>query len=233
MDFAEIPRVYPTLTCNYHCPYCVNDPPKRQIISGDRWIDILNGWPGDTVIFTGGEPTLHPDFADIINGLQKAEIRVYTNMSWKKSWLDRLQRKINVYASFHPNQKNSAEEVAEKTRYLLDQGHGLINIHINKASGEHDKHLETFSKYGIKLVMEEDQYQSPKYTERLGTTDVLCTMPRSLIGPDGLRYICVAKLEDGNPTGRIEHQQIPAVRPCHIYGQCRPCDAMVRTVQPL
>jgi len=233
MEFEKIPRVYPTLACNYRCSYCVNPKPKHRIISGEQWIDILNGWPGDSVILTGGEPTLHPDFVQIINGLNKQKICVYSNMSWKESLLDRLQKKIYIYASFHPNQKDSAEDIAKRAKYLIKSGHNLIDIHINKACLEYKKYQRIFQNYGLQLIFEEDQYKSPNYKKMLHGTKVVCKVPRILLGPDGLRYICVTKMAHADESGLIRHKNIPAVSSCQIHGQCSPCDVVHRTVRPL
>ena len=69
MIFSEIPRVFLTLRCNYKCSFCPYITEKRNELSGGEWIDLLQQYPGDEVIFTGGEPTLHADFIDIVLSL--------------------------------------------------------------------------------------------------------------------------------------------------------------------
>lgn len=60
-----------TYACNNDCAHCYNEPGRRAMpsLSADEWRDVLDrlwaiGVP--YVIFTGGEPTLHPHLLDLI-----------------------------------------------------------------------------------------------------------------------------------------------------------------------
>ncbi len=80
--------VFLNLNCSLSCEYCVQKitapavPTKKYpIISGRKWVESLNSLKGrrqkrflrqakrKKISITGGEPTLHPDFAYIINNL--------------------------------------------------------------------------------------------------------------------------------------------------------------------
>ncbi len=80
--------VFLTLACSFACEYCVqkislpNQPIARYpLVSGREWVEALNSITPrikkrffrpakkKKISITGGEPTLHPDFAYIINNL--------------------------------------------------------------------------------------------------------------------------------------------------------------------
>ena len=107
----DIPvHVYLTLACNLMCSYCVNQANLKEsklkyykIAPGKNWVKALNR-ANKTIIFTGGEPTLHPDFIEIINGIKKElPIIVYTNFIWPEKFTDKfikeLKRPIKVLGS--------------------------------------------------------------------------------------------------------------------------------------
>ncbi len=233
LEFERIPRVYLTVACNYSCFYCTNALPPRKLISAERWIDVLNQLPGDEVIFTGGEPTLHPGFAQIVNGIKQTQIRAYTNMSWDVSLLDRLEKRIKVFASFHPGQKKSdtAEAISDKAVELLRRGHRILDIHSIAANGDLSEAVEIFARKGLKLRIEPDMWEVMKTI--VPDRQVSCRIDRYFLGPEGHRYICIKKLEVGDPTGIVGHNRLEAELPCHIHGECRPCDVRVYRVRPL
>ncbi|MEO8359846.1 MAG: radical SAM protein [Vicinamibacteria bacterium] len=63
--------------CNLHCAYCFRDEDmlygKAMYLDPARLLGLAEGLPKDlhpaTFSFTGGEPTLHPRFGDIVHGL--------------------------------------------------------------------------------------------------------------------------------------------------------------------
>src|SRR5580698_4936712 len=86
-SLSKILDVSLTRSCNYDCSYCNQrqdlDKPmfdmsesKRKVMSnrrrtGREWIEGLNAFPYkheyDKLIFSGGEPSLHADFCDILS----------------------------------------------------------------------------------------------------------------------------------------------------------------------
>ncbi|MCC6156529.1 MAG: radical SAM protein [Deltaproteobacteria bacterium] len=233
VGFDWIPRVYLTVACNYSCFYCTNALPPRKLISAERWIEVLNRLPGDELIFTGGEPTLHPGFTDIVNGVKQAKIRMYTNMSWDVGMLDRLQKRIKVFASCHPGQKKSdtVEAISDKAVELLRRGHRILDIHSIAANGDLSEAVEIFARKGLKLRIEPDMWEVME--TMIPDPSVHCRINRFFLGPDGLRYLCIKKLEVGDPTGVVNHSRLEAERSCHIHGECRPCDVRIYRVRPL
>ena len=74
-----------TNTCNYRCPFCYKNATNNgHFITNDLIDRILEFADGNikSILLTGGEPTLHPGIADIINRFSKtAEVNLITNGS--------------------------------------------------------------------------------------------------------------------------------------------------------
>lgn len=115
-----------TRSCNYDCSYCNQrqelDKPmfdmsesKRKVVSNKRrsgreWIEGLNAFPFradyDKLIFSGGEPSLHSEFFDIVSQVKGFRCKiVVSNLSFD---VDRLiaacrkeKTKVIVQPSFH------------------------------------------------------------------------------------------------------------------------------------
>ena len=115
-----------TRACNYDCSYCNQrqelDKPmfdmsdsKRKVVSnrrrtGAEWIAGLNAFPYkanyDKVIFSGGEPSLHSDFFDIVSQVRGWRCKmIVTNLSFDVDNLiaacRREKTKVIVQPSFH------------------------------------------------------------------------------------------------------------------------------------
>ena len=115
-----------TRSCNYDCSYCNQrqdlDRPmfdlsdsKRKVVSnkrraGKEWIEGLNAFPFkddyDKLIFSGGEPSLHSEFFDIVSQVKGFRCKIIvTNLSFEVDRLIASCRKENtkvfVQPSFH------------------------------------------------------------------------------------------------------------------------------------
>ena len=145
--------------------------------------------------------------------------------------MDKINRRCKFYCSFHPGQKDSAQNVALRTAELVRRGHHLISVHTNVAAGDVEQYKPVFADHGLELIIEKDQYQSEQYLGMKEQGPVICTYPRVYFGPSGKRYMCVAKLEDDDPTGLVDDQRFPVVMRCEKHGECRPCDVVVRHVK--
>ncbi|MGL5126412.1 MAG: radical SAM protein [Fusobacteriaceae bacterium] len=67
--------------CNNSCIFCISPSTfeRREEIKL-KTINSLSSIPrGDRVIINGGEPTIHPDFFDIINSFEGTELVLYSN----------------------------------------------------------------------------------------------------------------------------------------------------------
>lgn len=123
---SKIMDVSLTRACNYDCSYCNQrqylDKPifdmsesRRKIVSnrrrtGAEWIAGLNAFPYrsdyDKLIFSGGEPSLHSDFVDIVTQVKGWRCKVIvTNLSFDVDQLiagcRRENTRVIVQPSFH------------------------------------------------------------------------------------------------------------------------------------
>lgn len=124
-DFYSYWGVFLTLKCNFSCPFCIQKTagriPEYMLASGKDWVSALNSI-GDRrrkkylflnkvrkISLIGGEPTLHPDFFEIANGLDRDwSITVTTNLG-SPAFNDipgfakklKRRRKFRIHASFH------------------------------------------------------------------------------------------------------------------------------------
>lgn len=74
-----------TYRCNLDCWFCYNDRASvKRALNGQQWIDVLEQSARMGVLhlaLTGGEPTLHPEFFDILEAARRLGfvIRIKTN----------------------------------------------------------------------------------------------------------------------------------------------------------
>jgi MoaA/NifB/PqqE/SkfB family radical SAM enzyme len=137
--------VFLTLACNFKCPFCIQTisgpVPHYDIIKGDAWVKALNSIEGRTkkrlfrrnkvkkLALIGGEPTLHPDFFEIINGLDsKWSLTVTTNLGTKLfnniglfAKKVKRRKRIRIHPSFH-NSSIDIREFVSKVKDLQKTG---------------------------------------------------------------------------------------------------------------
>jgi len=94
-------RVYLELTpvCNSRCAGCLNESFladfshrtlksefRQPFLSAAQWLAILSALPPtlNKVVLSGGEPTLHPEFEDILSGLEHSGVDyvIFSNGRW-------------------------------------------------------------------------------------------------------------------------------------------------------
>ena len=69
-------------TCNLHCKWCYNQEKQHKLLKFELFVkfydDIIkNNVTSMTLI--GGEPTIHPQFVEILRKLEKQEVHLFTN----------------------------------------------------------------------------------------------------------------------------------------------------------
>lgn len=129
-NFNSYWAVFLTLRCNLNCDYCIQkiepEAAKRALgykeVSGNKWVLALTSIQNRTkkrflrpakkkkIAIIGGEPTIHPGFFELINGLDKNwSITVTTNLdspvfSDVKKFLKNIKPKgrLKFHASLHP-----------------------------------------------------------------------------------------------------------------------------------
>lgn len=102
-------------SCNYGCPYCILKPHWEYALKRDRyfsikqilsaWTNLRNRYGEVNINISGGEPTIYPDFLNIIKELSMLHrIDLNTNLSIPiDSIMEHLDAsRINLSVAFHP-----------------------------------------------------------------------------------------------------------------------------------
>ena len=238
-----------TFACNMNCSYCINKSGELYDytpMSGAEWIKGLNNIENRDIPITlsGGEPTVHPDFYDIANGVERDK-DLLTNGNFNVDYFIKnikyykFYREHSPYAcirfSYHPGITN-LRELLDKAKYLKNRGY-LVGIWAVKHPdyeddvdnalriAEDDYHLD----FRIKEYLS-STHGTYKYPEALDGVAKSCECKPSelLIAPDGRLFRCHRDLYAGeNSYGHIlfDNECIPSYfMPCDNMGQCNPCD---------
>lgn len=256
-NYAEI---YLTFRCNLSCPYCINNVSKierkRNELTGKEWIPFLNSLEYPCPLtFGGGEPTLHPDFYEIIRGLRPGiRVDLLSNLTFDVDvFLDEVSHRHfnmqgnNAYksirVSYHPKSM-SPEELIRKARKIQDYGYSIgifgtnypENIEANVLMSElaRQNMLYFFIKdfLGIYDTRLFGYYLYPKAVDGI-PKKCRCRNKEVLISPDGKIYRCHRDLyADENEIGNITDTVLPFnddFRDCDKYGMCNYCDIKLKT----
>ena len=129
-----------TRKCNYTCSYCSVYDNKNGFFPAweklDAAVDKIAGLDSDEVYITlaGGEPTLHPDYADLVHAIVNrvpamAKLLTITNLGRTARYFETLcerigplKSKLHFKASFHFDHAD-VEAYAANARVLA--GHGI------------------------------------------------------------------------------------------------------------
>lgn len=122
-----------TYKCNYKCTYC--HAPKHgqqnvvetEILGADEWIkiwdDIYDMYGECEINISGGEPSIYPNFFDIVKGIiKKHKVEIVTNLSFDvlKVINDLNPERVRFACSFHP-QHVDIEEFVKKIKQIKDR----------------------------------------------------------------------------------------------------------------
>jgi len=266
MDDCNYVAAFLTMRCPYRCGYCINsyesDIRKRwSEMSGAEWIEglsrLVNLDRDEGVVpvtLQGGEPTVHRDFYEIINGVpERIRLDILTNL-----WFDveemirkvdpgRLRREApyaSIRVSYHPGQVE-VDELLGKTQRLLEAG-----FHIGIWAVMHPDQAEHVLAVQERAVGEGIDFRTKdflgwadgqlygeyKYPEACSleiTEEVLCRTTELILGPDGGVYRCHHDLyEQYEPVGHIldpDFEMTGEFLHCDCFGHCNPCDIKVKT----
>jgi len=135
-NYAE---AYLTFRCNQGCSHCINHIgkfTKRGELMAEGWTKALNKIDFGSVPLTlgGGEPTMHPAFYDIVDGLE-TKIDLLTNLSFdteefiKKVNPDKFTKSEtefyhSIRASYH-SEKMDRKELLGKAKRLQNAGFNI------------------------------------------------------------------------------------------------------------
>lgn len=253
--------VFLTLACNLKCPFCINrfadDVQHYAVLPGDRWLEGLNrlvSRPDLPVTLQGGEPSLHPDFFAVINGLRSdLNIDILTNLQFDVDAFmtsvspERLRRDApyaSIRVSYHPGQSDLVELESDVLK-LLEHGYsvGIWAVEHPGYAQEIERAKRTCLDAGIDFrlkaflgVHDGHLYGTYKYPEALAgkaLRSVKCRTSELIVGPTGDVFRCHADLYQGRrPVGSILDEAFrieDTYRPCGSFGLCNPCDVKVKT----
>ncbi len=265
LDECNYIAAFLTMACPYHCSYCINEfessRPGFKHLDAIDWIRGLSRFANlqrdegvVPVTFQGGEPSVHPDFYDIINGLpERIRIDILTNLSFDVEEMiarvdpARLRRKspyASIRVSYHPDQVK-LEELLEKTCKMQEAGFSIgiwgvlhpeqqeIILNAREKAGTLGIDFRTKEFLGFYNGKLFGHYKYPQGCSQKICQDVLCRTTELIIGPDGNVFRCHHDIyENVNSIGHIlepEFRMDRDFRPCDCFGHCNPCDLKIKT----
>lgn len=115
-----------TYKCNYKCTYC-HTPKDGQknavdttILSKEKWIkiwdDIYKMYGECEINISGGEPTIYPNFFDIVKEISKQhKIEIVTNLSFNEEKVihELNPERVRFATSFHPQHADINEFISK------------------------------------------------------------------------------------------------------------------------
>ena len=127
-----------THECPGSCPGCPSGAAggESAVLPGTRWAGVIRGLSAfmEEVRLTGGEPTLHPDFFQILDALEahKLYYRIYTNGLWPQPQkLLKTLKQSRFFRGFFFSLHSSIDSVHQWFTGLTN--HALLIHHIRQA----------------------------------------------------------------------------------------------------
>ncbi len=250
-----------TFACQLRCPYCINhhggDLVKGRRMSGKEWVQGLNRLtlpPDLPITLQGGEPTVHKDFYEIVQGIKpELNIDLLTNLEFD---VDEFMAKV-------PASRMRRDAPYASIRVSYHRGQSELDILLVKAAAmqrngysigiwavDHpDYHAETLEaqqraqSVGLDFRLKEflgpwkgQEYGTFKYVDAVNSANLRfcdCTTSELLIAPNGFIHRCHSDLYANRmPIGDLLGSRNPligSVLPCAVYGKCNSCDIKVKT----
>jgi len=251
-----------TLRCNLDCSYCINDDSgvvrNRKELTGDEWISAINriDFGKLPLTLTGGEPTLHKDFYQIVKET-KVPLDMITNLQFDvDEFIEKTDPKRfrfyqdsensayrSIRASFHP-ERMSVEDTVNNAVKLQDAGFkvGIFSLNVPQNTEKNMQMAERARQEKMYFFIQDflgvkdgRLYGNFKYPEGLDgkLKHAECRTKELLIDPKGDVFPCHRHLyHNTNKIGNINdvHFRIKdEFRSCEEYGGCNPCDVKLKT----
>lgn len=253
--------VFLSLSCNLTCSYCINRFDDFRYTkghqSGEEWIRGLNRIISRNdlpVTLGGGEPSLHPEFTTIINGIKtELNIDLLTNLEFD---IDRFMAEVpperikrdapyaSIRVSYHP-EVMALEPLVTKVQKMLQAGYhiGIWGVLHPSQEAEILRAQEYCRSVGIDFRTKEflgecngEMHGTIRYLgacDRTFTKEVECRTTELIIGPTGHIYRCHSDLYEGRtPVGHLLDPSFEIdndFKKCETFGHCNPCDVKVKT----
>ncbi|HLT22211.1 MAG TPA: hypothetical protein VKZ84_02170 [Bacteriovoracaceae bacterium] len=253
--------VFLTLSCNLSCSYCINHlvglKQGRKLLNGEDWSRALSrlefSGPKLPLSLQGGEPTIHKNFYEIVNGIPETfELDLLTNIQFDpKVFAEKISvSKFNrdapyaaIRVSYHPETMDFME-TKNKVKELMELGFrvGLYTVAHPDALEEIERIKSICSAEGIDFrtkeflgVHEGKRYGHYRWDDACFVNErknCLCKTTELLIDPFGDVYRCHHDLYNKiSPVGNLldEDFEIQDIyRECAFFGNCNPCDVKVK-----
>ncbi len=253
---------YLTARCNFACDYCIQKPQivpgqrrkpwgKYAELTGRQWVDALNAFPVRPVhplILTGGEPSLHKDFAFIASRLEGYELDMTSNLTFD---IDAVAREMKAHGkrfvtSFHTYHPKfiTPEKWLDQAERLRDSGlvekptFSMVNLQRfpHFRDDEHDRNLAKLTELADRrgLIYQFNEFRGTHMGapyERAQKHSIECTSAWVNIDPEGNVFNCQYHLTErknafGNITAIEACKPLPAMGEffaCTDFGFCDPC----------
>jgi len=245
-----------TFACNMKCGYCINKIDRLyqySMMPAPDWVKGLNRLELEDVPITlsGGEPTLHPNFYQIIKKIHKP-MDLLTNGQFNvRYFMDNVGSKkfkrdapyASIRFSYHPGYTN-LYKLLRKARFMQKRGYSvgvwaiahpdyIADVMFAKKIAETEFKIDFRIKeflgwYNARL------YGTYKYPQALDKRPKKCICKPSelLIAPDGRLFRCHRDLYIGsNSYGHILNGIIKLPEDfmkCDKMGVCNPCDLKMK-----
>lgn len=212
------PRVYLTLRCDLACWYCSNGGDIRWTradeLDAAGWLEVLTRLPGNDVVFTGGEPTLHGDFLKVVEYAEHCGkvMNIYSNFARDFDVPPGLN--IHWRASFHGRTDDDLGPWLERVGKMRKAGYRMTCTTVYCPPALEAKLLDR----GVTV-------DPPQIRPVPMAGSVVCCLPRVLIAPDGKRYHCVTKLVKQDESGVVSLGGSDAIQ-CDDATACVACDSL-------
>ena len=249
-----------TFACQLRCPYCINhhggDLVIKRRMEGKDWIRGINRLvlPKDTpVTLQGGEPTVHKDFVEIVNGIREdIPIDILTNFERPlDQWLYNIDparlRRNSPYASirisWHKGQ-HDLRELLERALEAQKRGYsvGIWSVCHPDYADEVVEAQDLAHSMGIDFRLKEflgphggkvyGTFRYPNAVDDEYLRSCMCRTSELLISPNGDIHRCHSDLYAGRVVvgSILEEKRIEAGRwlGCSVYGKCNSCDIKVK-----
>lgn len=255
-----------SLNCNLKCHYCINLNDRESsrkkmsggMMPGADWVRAINrlepGRDDLPVTFQGGEPTLHKDFYEIVNGVRDdINLDLLTNMMFDvdefianvpPAKFTREAKYAAIRVSYHPGY-NDIDDLTAKTLKMADAGFyvGLYSVMVPDNTAHIEEVRNRCRSMGIDFRVKEylgfdgkEWHGQYKYMDAISQNVrkyCMCRTSELITGPGGEIYRCHSDLyEKREPIGHILDSGFDIddlFRPCTWYGHCNPCDIKVKT----
>ncbi len=253
---------YLTARCNFACDYCIQKPQmvpgqrrkpwgRYQELTGRQWVDAFNSFPvrpEHPLILTGGEPSLHKDFAFIASRLEGYELDMTSNLTFD---IDAVAAEMRAHGkqfatSFHTYHPKfmAPEKWLEQAERLRDSGlvkapvFSMVNLQRfpHFRDDEHDQNIRKLTELADRrgLVYQFNEFRGTHMGEAFNRDHkyrIECTSAWVNIDPEGNVYNCQYHLTErkntfGNITDIAHCRPLPAMGEffgCSDFGYCDPC----------